>query len=369
MTRLVTDSGRVNAHTHIYSGLAPLGMPEPNEPPQNFVQILERVWWRLDRALDERSLAASARYYVAESLLAGTTTLIDHHESPNYIAGSMDLLADACQELGARAVLCYGATERNRGRQEAEQGLAECRRFLQENDRPLIAGVVGLHASFTVSDDTIREAAELCREYSTVLHLHVAEDGADVDDARERGYPGPLERLLALDALPSGSLLAHGVYCTPDQVRTAAEHGCWFLHNPRSNRGNNVGYAANLIHSDQVAVGTDGYPSRMDDEAAVLYEEGRAHNQTEGQLNPRLAAGHRLTDELVAGSGTRPGPKADTASWEDGVPVEVTVGGRRVVADGRLLTADIEAIREQAGREADRLWQRMADLPADEETS
>ena len=122
--------GAINAHTHIYSGLAPLGMPPPERDPETFVEILERVWWRLDRALDEESLRASARLYVAEALLAGTTTLIDHHESPNFIAGSLDVIADACEELGVRALLCYGATERNGGRQEARDGLAECRRFI-----------------------------------------------------------------------------------------------------------------------------------------------------------------------------------------------------------------------------------------------
>ncbi|MEE8143071.1 MAG: amidohydrolase family protein, partial [Planctomycetota bacterium] len=165
--------GWVNAHTHIYSALAPLGMPDPEPPPENFVQILERVWWRLDRALDRDSLRASARLYAAEALLAGTTTLIDHHESPEFIEGSLDVLADACQELGIRALLCYGATERNGGREEAERGLAECRRFIESNTRPQLRGLIGLHASFTVSDETIRQAAELCQDLDTVLHVHL----------------------------------------------------------------------------------------------------------------------------------------------------------------------------------------------------
>ena len=101
-----TVPGFVNAHTHMYSALAPYGMPPAEPAPENFVQILERVWWRLDRALDERSLRASARLYVAESLLHGTTTLIDHNESPNFIEGSLDVLADACEEFGIRYT-CY----------------------------------------------------------------------------------------------------------------------------------------------------------------------------------------------------------------------------------------------------------------------
>jgi len=184
------EPGRVNAHTHIYSGLAPLGMPAPKQAPENFLQILERVWWRLDRALDEESLRASARYYVAQALLAGTTTLVDHHESPNFIEGSLEILADACQELGMRALLCYGATERNGGREEAHRGLEECRRFHRSNNRSLVIGAVALHASFTVSDDAIREAGVLCAELGAPMHVHVAEDGADLTDAKERGYAG-----------------------------------------------------------------------------------------------------------------------------------------------------------------------------------
>ncbi len=223
----------VNAHTHLYSGLAPFGMPPPVPPPENFVQNLQRVWWRLDRALDEASLRAGARWYVAQARRAGTVALVDHHESPNLIEGSLDVLADACAGFGMAAVLCYGATERNGGRDEAMRGLEECRRFIRENRRSRIAGVVGLHASFTVSDETIREAGLLCEELGTVLQIHLAEDGADVRDARERGYAGPLQRLMALGALPPGSILVHGVHLSAEEVVRASDAGCWFVQNPQ----------------------------------------------------------------------------------------------------------------------------------------
>jgi cytosine/adenosine deaminase-related metal-dependent hydrolase len=253
----------INAHTHIYSGLAPIGMPPPSEPPQTFLQILERIWWRLDRALDERSLRAAARYYVAHARREGTAVLIDHHESPNFIEGSLDGIAEACDEFGMPAVLCYGATERNGGIDEARRGLDECRRFIRSNRRSHIVGLVGLHASFTVSDETIRAAGNLCRELGTVLHVHVAEDLADVDDARTRGYAGPLERLIALDGLPAGSILAHGVHLAPDEVKMASDRGCWFVQNPRSNRQNQVGYPHGLGVAARVALGTDGFASNM----------------------------------------------------------------------------------------------------------
>ncbi|MCG8510204.1 MAG: amidohydrolase family protein, partial [Rhodospirillales bacterium] len=226
--------GNVCAHTHLYSGLAPYGMPEANPAPETFVQILERIWWRLDRALDEEALRVSARDYVAHALLAGTTALIDHHESPNLIEGSVAILAHACEDLGMRALLCYGATERNFGMEEAKRGLAECAKIPTTTS---VRGLVGLHASFTVSDRTIREAGDLARDLGTVLHIHVAEAKSDVEDAQSRGYEGPLERLIALEALIPGSILAHGVHLSPEQVKRAEDLGCWLVQNPRSNEG------------------------------------------------------------------------------------------------------------------------------------
>lgn len=364
--------GRVNAHTHLYSGLAPFGMPPPEAEPENFLQILERVWWRLDRALDRDSLAAAARYYVAEALLAGTTTLVDHHESPDFIEGSLDVLAGACRELGARALLTFGASERNGGREEGRRGLAECRRFIQAGGADLAAhepgglvrGMVGLHASFTVSDDTVREAGELCRELAVPLHVHLAEDRADLEDARRRGFPDPLSRLLALEALPPGSILAHGVWCGPEEVRRAAAVGLWFVQNPRSNRGNRVGYPAALGESRRVALGTDGYPADMTEEAAVLRREAAAHGEPAERVERRIEAGRELAAERfgLPFAPLAPGGAADFITLEGDRVQHVVVAGRHLVSAGRLLTADREALRAEAARQAPRLWQRMRAL-------
>ncbi|MGK2858565.1 MAG: amidohydrolase family protein [Thermoanaerobaculia bacterium] len=350
-----SGNARVNCHTHIYSGFAPLGMPPPLVKPENFVQILERVWWRLDRALDEASLRASARYYVAEALLAGTSTLIDHHESPNLIEGSLDILADACDELGARALLCYGATERNGGREEARRGLGECRRFIAANRRTAIVGAVALHASFTVSDETVREAGDLCRELGAILHVHVAEDRADVDDAIARGYAGPLERLFELGALPRGSILAHGVRLNEFQVKEASDAGLWLVQNPRSNKGNGVGYPRSLLHSDRVALGTDGYPATMHDEIAALLDEAPFQGDRPATVLRRIDAGYELVNELFR----LPDDSRDAAEWEDGALVSMRVADREVVRDGRLVAGDIDSIRAEAAEQAAKLWERM----------
>jgi len=342
--------GRVNAHTHLYSGLVPLGMPAPTPAPKDFPELLERVWWRLDRALDAQSLRASARYYVAQALLAGTTAVVDHHESPEFIDGSLDVLADACEELGMRALLCYGASERNGGRDEAARGLAECRRFLSSNRRELVRGAVGLHAGFTVSDETLREAGALAREFDTVVHVHVAEDACDVEDARRRGYSGALDRLLRMEALPEGSILAHGVHLTGIEVCLAAEHGLWFVQNPRSNVANGVGYPHALDATARVALGTDGFPADMTDEVELALRGAAQHNADLDRAGARLDRG----EELVA-------PHLGSIEVEL-AQGELRVAGRTVATAGALVTAEIEDITREAREQARRLWRRMEDL-------
>jgi cytosine/adenosine deaminase-related metal-dependent hydrolase len=360
----VLGLGRVNAHTHVYSALAPFGMPAPASPPQSFAEILENIWWKLDRAMDADALRASARLSISDSLLFGTTSFIDHHESPHFIEGSLDILADACQELGIRAVLCYGATERNFGREEARRGLEECRRFIRDNTRPLVRGVVGLHASFTVSDETIREAGDLCRELDTVLHVHVAEDEMDGEDARRRGYDGPLERLHRLKALPAGSILAHGVHLAPEQVRLAKDLGLWFVQNPRSNRGNRVGYPAALSASPLVSLGTDGYPPDLQAEREVLLEEARAHREDVTIAEQRAETGSRLIAERFGMSAPARADEdaIDLCAFENGGARHVAVGGRLVVKNGELLTGNHQSILEEARRQAPIVWERMRKL-------
>ena len=339
------DRGQVNAHTHCYSGLVPLGMPAPQPQPECFIEILERVWWRLDRALDHESLAAAARYYMGEALLAGTTGLIDHHESPSCIEGSLDVLADAAEELGMCAVLTYGASERNGGRAEAQRGLAECRRFISQNRRPLVRGVVGVHAPFTVSDDTLREAGELARELQTVTHMHLAEDQTDGADARAKGYAGPLERALSLGALPRGSILAHGVHLTAQEVRACSSHGIWVVQNPRSNRANGVGAPEHLDLTELAALGTDGFPSQMESELAEF---------SDGAGALRLAAGERLMAERFDGDVVEL-----AGDFKGGVVRQLVVDGRPIVQDGVLMSANRESVEQEARAQAARLWIRM----------
>lgn len=256
--------GWVCGHTHIYSALCPYGMPAPEHKPENLTQILERVWWRLDRAIDEEILRASARLYVAECLLRGTTSIVDHHESPNYIEGSLDVLADAFEEFGARGLLTYGATDRNFGRSEGRRGIDECVRFIRNNRRKLVKGLVGLHAQFTCSDETVRYAGEAARELGVGIHVHVAEGDNDVEDAVHRGYRSPAERLERLGAIVAHSIFAHCIHLSAADVRHVAEAGVWFVQNPRSNHGNAVGWPYSLRYAQKVALGVDGWSGDME---------------------------------------------------------------------------------------------------------
>ena len=357
--RVETRPGAVNAHTHLYSGLVPLGMPAPSRTPKDFVEILKLVWWRLDRALDEASLRAAARFYVAEALLAGTTTLIDHHESPGFIEGSLDVLAEEADKLGARILVTYGITERNGGLDEARRGLAECARFVREARFPRAKGLVGLHASFTVGDQAVREAGALAHELGVPVHVHVAEAESDVVDAKRRGYEGPLERLIALGCLPPRSIIAHGVWLDEASVRRADEAGVWIVQNPRSNANNRVGYPRAIHASAHVAVGTDGFAADMGDEHRALGEEAAKNRDPADArtLDARRAGGFKLA-ALFQEDAAR-----DVAIGVPGKrPREVVVGGRSVVKDGRLVGADLEEIHAHAREQAARLWARMASI-------
>jgi len=276
------------------------------------------------------------------------------------------VIADACQELGMRAVLCYGATERNGGRDEARRGLAECARFARANDRPLVRGVVGLHASFTVSDDTVREAGALAAELGTVVHVHVAEAESDVLDARARGHAGPLQRLRALGGLPAGSILAHGVWLSEADVREATAAGLWLVQNPRSNENNRVGYARALVESDRVALGTDGFPSDLREELVNLWRIARAAGDRASDLalDDRLEASRGLVAERFPAGATA----QDMVTLGEAAPgarpavIDVAVAGRTVVEDGGLVGGDVAAIRAEARAAAPALWRRMEAL-------
>jgi cytosine/adenosine deaminase-related metal-dependent hydrolase len=227
--------GLVCAHTHLYSALA-RGMPGPSPAPANFKEILERVWWRLDRALDREAVYYSALVGALEAARAGATCLFDHHSSPSSIQGSIGVVREAIEAVGLRGVLCYEITDRG-GSKLRDQGLEETRAWLESNRREtgdetsagegpgLFRGMVGAHASFTLSDATLEDCATLMREYDAGLHIHVAEDMCDVNDAHSKYSMGIVERLAAHGALNRHTILAHGTHLDECEIQLARDAG------------------------------------------------------------------------------------------------------------------------------------------------
>ncbi|HEY1584751.1 MAG TPA: amidohydrolase family protein, partial [Polyangia bacterium] len=260
----LTLPGFVCAHTHLYSSLA-RGMPAPKEAPRNFVEILERVWWRLDRALDAEAVEISALIGAVEAAKAGCTTLVDHHASPgrggSAVDGSLDLVAAAVAEVGLRAVVCYEVSDRN-GAAEARAGIRENERFLERVRREpprLVRAMVGAHAAFTLSDETAEALAEVAQRHRASVHIHVAED---LVDARKEGG-STVAWLQARGLLDERALLAHCIHVDEADVARIRDAGASVVHNPRSNANNAVGYAHPSRFGGRLLLGTDGIGADM----------------------------------------------------------------------------------------------------------
>jgi cytosine/adenosine deaminase-related metal-dependent hydrolase len=207
--------GNICAHTHFYGAFA-RGMAIPGPAPKDFPEILERLWWPLDQALDEEAVRYSALVCLIDAIKHGTTTLIDHHASPNALRGSLDVIADAVEQSGLRAVLCYEVTDRY-GPESARAGIAENVRLLQAvSGRKNIAATFGLHASLTVSDDTLASCVDAARGLNTGFHIHVAEHEADEYDSLKKSGKRVVDRLHQAGILGERTIVAHAVHDPPE---------------------------------------------------------------------------------------------------------------------------------------------------------
>lgn len=278
--------GLVCAHHHLYSTFA-RGAPLASFSPRSFLEILQGLWWKLDLVLAPGDLRLSALPVLMDALRAGTTTLIDHHESQGYQEGALDEIAGACREVGVRACLTLGASDRL-GRGAA--GLEENRRFMAASRSApgdLVRAMVGLHAPFTVEDDTLAGAVALAREHAVGLHIHVAEDRADQDHSLARFGMRAIERLSRAQALDGRTLIAHAIHLDAAERERVTAAGSWILHNPESNMNNAVG-AADVVglmgQKINVALGTDGMSSDMRAQARAAFLLQRHLHQ-----DPRVA--------------------------------------------------------------------------------
>jgi putative selenium metabolism protein SsnA len=255
--------GFICAHHHFYSTMA-RGMGIPGEPAANFVQILERLWWKVDRALDEEDIILSAVLPLIDCIRNGTTTIIDHHASPSMRDGSLDLIEGAVREAGLRASLCYEVSDRI----IPGGGIAENERFIKKVGKGdgQIAAMMGLHASFTISDETAEKCAGIAKDAGVGCHIHVAEDAADRDDALDKHKMPIVNRLDKLGMTGRQSIFVHCVHIEESEMDILAATQTAVVHNPESNMNNAVGVTPLLKLLKKgvlVGLGTDGMGSDM----------------------------------------------------------------------------------------------------------
>ncbi len=357
----------VIGHHHIYSALA-RGMPAPKKTPRNFMEILKYVWWNLDKKLDLDMIGASALAAAVEAAKCGTTFIIDHHSSPNDVTGTLHVIADAFDSVGVSHLLCYELSDRD-GAKRLQRGLDETEYYLQKRQ-----GLVGLHASFTVSDKLLQSASLLARRHGTGLHVHVAEAVSDQEHCKKTYRKRVLERFAEAGVLSSPkTILAHGIHLNDRERKLFKRSKAWLAQSPESNQNNNVGNFDPKGLGDRVFLGTDGMHSDMIRSASAAYLAGR--------VSP-LAAYRRLRrahDYLSENGFTGDGPNnlvvLDYASPTPVTPSNwpghfiyglsrahidsVIANGRLIVRKGKVLTVDEEKVLKYSRKQAARLWRKL----------
>ena len=400
--------GNVCAHTHFYGAFARGMALPPGPPPKNFPEILQKLWWRIDRALTLEDSKYSALVCLVDAIRHGTTTLIDHHASPNAIDGSLDAIAEAVEQSGLRACLCYEVTDRN-GEEGARAGIRENVRFLKRiegnkgtegNGGGLVRATFGLHASFTVSDETLERCLSELEGMEAGFHVHVAEDLADEDDAVQKYGVRVGERLEARGILGARTIAAHCVHVDVGEIDLFKRTETKVSHQPRSNMNNAVGRAPveEMIRAGvNVGLGNDGFSMNMMQEMKAAYllhklaladprvmpgdlvlNMAFARNAqimeavfspfcgdfpVVGQLSVGGAADIVLLDYLP------PTPlSSGNFPWHlifgiDAQHVHATmVAGRWLMRNRQLLTVDEERIHARAKELSSALWQRMQNI-------
>jgi putative selenium metabolism protein SsnA len=386
--------GLINAHTHLYSALA-RGMGVSPFAPTSFTEILEQLWWKLDKALDPDSLRASALVGALEAARCGITTLIDHHASPNAIPGSLDVVREeVCDRVGLRGVFCYELSDRD-GPERAAQGIEENLRFLQASSASAdgTAGAqFGLHASFTVGRETLeRVSAEI--PDGVGIHIHVAEGPEDEAHCEDDHGLRIIERLDRAGLLRPTSILAHCLHIDEAEKDLVAERDAIVVHNPRSNMNNAVGLfdlPGFLRRGVATGLGNDGLGANL---LAELFTAGLVQKHSHGDP---LVGGFDALDTLLFRDNPRiakrllgvelgriaPGAPADVVVLDYvpptplraetvlghllfGVAVhslrvaDLFVAGRPILRDGAFVDIDENAAYARAREQAERLWSRL----------
>ena len=387
----VVMPGFVNAHMHFYSTLVRgLGKAEPSA---NFQEVLDHLWWRLDRKLSLDDVAVSAEVMLVEAIRKGTTTLVDHHASPGAVKGSLDRIARAVKQTGLRACLCYELSDRD-GDRIIDEGLEEnsdfAKRCAREQD-PQLRALFGLHAAFTLSDRSLDRASALGRELGIGFHVHVAEAASDVAFNREHHGLSSVARLDAHGILGPKSLAGHCVHADSADMDLLARRGTFVAHNPQSNLNNAVGIASvveMVQRGVRVGLGTDAMTVNMLEEVRVglFAQHLRQDNPSCGFMelanalfvrNPELASRlwgtpiGRLEEgaaaDVILLDYHAPTPLDDTTVLGHLIfgisqaTVDTTICGGRILMEGRQLKIDVDeaALAARSRELAKDLWERF----------
>lgn len=388
--------GNICAHTHFYGAFA-RGMAIPGPPMKDFPEILKRLWWRLDRALTTEDVEYSALVCLVDAIKHGTTTLIDHHASPNAIAGSLDVIAGAVEKAGLRAGLCYEVTDRN-GPDGAQAGIDENVRYLKAlkaDNSGLLSGTFGLHASLSLSDETLASCVDAASGLDTGFHIHVAEHEADEYDSLYKYDKRAVNRLALAGILGPKSIVAHAIHVDPVEKNMLNDTGTWVTHQPRSNMNNAVGAAdieGMLRLGIPVCLGNDGFSNNMWAEWKTAYllhkvvhrDPRRANGMDIAQMAihnnaaltgifwpelpiGRLEVGAAADIILVDYHPTTP-LRAGNLPWhiifgfEIDTVTTTIVAGRVLMRDRQLLTLDEAEITAKSRELARGVWQRFEEL-------
>ena len=384
----VVMPGLINVHHHLYSTFA-RGFAPPGEPAGNFQQILERLWWKLDRALEPEDVYLSALHPILDGVRAGCTTIVDHHASPSCRDGSLDLIERAVREVGINACLCYEVSDRNvegAGLEENERFLRKCRAGGDDQ----VTALFGLHASMTLGDRTLERVGDAVRRLGCGVHVHVDEAECDGEVSRARFGAAPMERFARHGLVTPGSLFAHGIHLDARGLELLQQSGAMAVTNPESNMNNGLAMTPVLEMLGRgilLGLGTDGMSSAMIPAARALYLAHRA-----ARRDPRIAFAEACrmlleNNRAIAARLFRaprgvlePGAQADllVADYEPYTPFDGTtfyghllfglVGarlthticrGRVLLDDGRIPHVDEAAIRARSVERARRLWARI----------
>ena len=279
--------GLIIAHHHLYSTLA-RGFTPPGPPATNFDENLRFLWWKLDAALDSDDVYYSALLALVDAVLAGCTTVIDHHASPSCCDGSLDWVERAFMDVGLSGCLCYEVSDRNKPGEGIEENERYIRKCIDANDDQM-AAMFGLHASMTLSDETLDRCAEIGHELDAGFHVHAAEDAIDVETTRERHGKRVLDRFHERGMTGCKSIFVHGTHLEPEEMVLLADTDSMLVSNPESNMNNGLPVSPVLDflkHGVLVGVGTDGMSSHVISQARAMYMHQRTLHR-----DPTLAFG------------------------------------------------------------------------------